>query len=247
MIFNAADFIYEPELEVSRARKILIKPCATSPLPYPMNTSRELLATVIHAIRSASDADVILLEGPGDGEQTRAVCRALGYDFPRVLGLDVRDCSLVEVENPLPKPFAIANFWVPNVLLSCDYLISIAPFKVLDNQAWLTTANLLSLLPRSKYGETLGRDGGLLARQEIQAVLADLYFTVPFDLGVVEAGVKLFYGHDAEEGRAEECGRIFVSDPFTADMEAVKALAEHASHLDLIASARTAFEALSDQ
>lgn len=218
MIYDAADFIFDPPIEVSRARRVLIKPAAPYSLPYPVTTSRETLAAVIRGIRRISDADIILLECPIE-EHARSVYRSLGYDFPRILGLDVRDCTLVEVENPLPKPFAMPNFWIPNVLLSCDYLISVAPFRVREGHGWLSTANLLGLLPRTKYTGETGRERTALSRFDIQGVIADLYFTVPFDLGIIDARMKFLCDKDMTNGAIEEHGKIFVGEPSEVDEE----------------------------
>ncbi|MCD6358415.1 MAG: hypothetical protein J7L90_00405, partial [Dehalococcoidia bacterium] len=128
--FESSEFVFEPLPEISRARRVLIKPCARYPVPYPVTTSRETLETVVNAIRRVSDADILFLEGNPDGVSMNSIYRTLSYDFPRVLTLNVQDCSLVEVENPLNKAFVLNTFWLPNVVLSCDYLITIAPFEV---------------------------------------------------------------------------------------------------------------------
>ncbi|MBI2888164.1 MAG: DUF362 domain-containing protein [Chloroflexi bacterium] len=243
VIHPAPDFVFQPAHEVSRARRVLIKPAAAYPLPYPVTTSRETLAAVIRGLRRVSDADIVLLEGPAEDEHARSVYRTLGYDFPRVLGLDVRDCTLVEVENPLPKPYALANFWVPNVVLSCDYLISVTPFKVAEGQGWFSVANLLGLLPQSKYGDGAGRDRGLLGRANIQSVLADLYFTLPFDLGIVDARMKFSTERDPTKGAIEEYGKIFEGEPFDVDCAASRATDTQTGYLRLIATAKTELEA----
>ena len=242
MIYDATDFVFEPATEVSRARRVLIKPAAAHSLPYPVTTSRETLASVIRGIRRVSDADIILLENPQDGEHARSIYRSLGYDFPRVLGLDVRDCTLVEIENPLPKPYALANFWVPNVLISCDYLISVAPFRESENTGYLSVANLLGLLPRTKYSEEHGRERTALSRFDLQGVMADLYFTLPFDLGIIDARMKFISGKDMTKGRIEECGKIFVGEPSEVDAEAGEDTGVNTPYLQLIASGKTDME-----
>ena len=130
MIFKASEFVFEPPPVVSRARRVLIKPSACYPEPYPVTTSRDILAVIIKGIRQVSDADILILEGTPSGESIYPVYQALGYNFPRLLTLDVKDCIWVEVDNPLTKPLAVPTFWVPNVILSSDYLITIAPLKV---------------------------------------------------------------------------------------------------------------------
>ena len=242
MIYNASEFVFQPDHEVARARRVLIKPSAAFPLPYPVTTSRETLASIIRGIRRVGDADIVLLEGPAEEEHARSVYRMLGYDFPRVLNLDVRDCTLVEVENPLPKPYALPNFWVPNVVLSCDYLISVTPYKIFRSQGWFCVANLLGLLPQSKYGDSAGRDRGLLSRANINSVLADLYFTLPFELGIIDARMKFIGDSDPTKGAIEEYGKIFVGEPYQVDCEASQSTNIQTGYLRLIASAKAELE-----
>lgn len=244
MIYKASDFVFEPAPQVARARRVLIKPSAGFPLPYPVTTSRETMAAIIRGIRRVSEADVLILEGSYYEESVRSVYRVLGYDFPRVISLDVNDCVLVEVENPLAKPFALANFWVPNVVLSCDYLITVAPFKVAEDQAMLTVANLLGLLPASKYGEGSGKGRGQLQRLGFHHVIADLYFTLPFDLGIVDARMKFITGADPTKGEIEEYGHIMVGEPFEVDSEAVHATGTEAEYLRLISIAKVEMESM---
>lgn len=153
MIFEASQFIFKPPAAISRARRVLIKPSACYPMPYPVTTSREMLSAVIEGIRQVSDADIIILEGTPGGEPIHPIYESLGYNFPRVLMLDVKDCIWVEVDNPLPKPLAVPTFWVPNVILSSDYLITVAPLKVINGRGSLSIMNLLTLLPSGKYND----------------------------------------------------------------------------------------------
>lgn len=243
MIYEALNFTFQCGQEIARARRVLIKPAASHALPYPITVSRETLGSIIRGIRRVSEADILLLEQPEEGEHARAVYRTLGYDFPRVLGLDVRDCTLVEVENPLPKPFALPSYSIPNVLLSCDYLITIAPFRTYQGQGWMTIPNLLGLLPQSKYGDVLGKQRGIFARTNLNAVIADLYFTLPFDLGVVDARAKITCDDKLTSGTVEEFGKIFVGDPFSIDCEASLRADTQSPYLSLISTAKTEFEA----
>lgn len=237
MIFDASEFVLQPPPQISRARRILIKPFAAYPEPYPVSTSREMLATIINSIRAVSDADILLLEGTTGQEPVYPNYKALGYDFPRVLTLDVKDCTWVEVDNPLEKSFAVTTFWVPNVILSSDYLISVAPLKVVGNQAYMSIMNLLTALPAAKYGEP-GNNFKTLYGLGIDRVLADLYFTLPFDLGIIEARQKYTsFSENGTDGKTEELGKIFVGDPFQADCEASKFLGLKAKYLDLIEEA----------
>lgn len=242
MIFEASEFEFKAPPIISRARRVLIKPCSPYPIPYPATTSPEMLAIIIEGIRAISDADVILLEGTATGEPVDPIYKKLGYEFPRVLTLDVKDCVWVEVDNPLPKALIVPTFWVPNVIISSDYLISVAPLKLFDSRPSLTIDNLLTLLPSIKYrGEAAG-GWGTLYGLGIEKALADLYFTLPFDLGIIEARQKYTVTGDLAKGGAEEYGKIFVGEPYEVDREVCEALGLRAEHLDLIKSAKVGLE-----
>jgi hypothetical protein len=241
LIYNASGFVFEPPSVLSRARRVLIAPGAAYPVPYPVTTSREMLSAVIEGIRRISDADILLLAGTPGGEPVLPVYQALGYDFPRVLTLDVKDCVWVEVDNPLPKPLMVPTFWVPNVILSCDYLITVAPLKVVKGGASLSIMNLLSVLPSTKYGKG-PRGWKSLYGLGIDKVIADLYFTLPFDLGIIEARQKFSVQDDPARGEVEDCGKVFVGEPYEVDAEAVRELGLKSGYLDLIKEARVGLE-----
>lgn len=239
MIFEAADFVFEPPPRVKWARRILIKPCAGYPMRYPITTSREILEMVISSIRKVSEADIILLEGSPYQKSMKSIYRALGYDFPRILALDVKDCVLVEVENPLTRPFALSTFWLPNVLLYCDYLITITPFRVFAKQGSFSIKNLLSLLPVSKYQGEEGFGWGALYSLGIDRVIADLYFTLPFDLGIIDARKKFMGTAEPAEGETEDYGKIFVGEPYEVDCEASRSIKLVTEYLQWIEIAKT--------
>jgi len=220
----------------------LIKPSACYPVSYPVTTSRDILSVIIRGIRQVSDADFLLLEGTLGGGPVYPIYQALGYNFPRVLTLDVRDCIWMEVDNPLPKPFAVPTFWVPNVILSSDYLITVAPLKVFNDKASLSIMNLLTLLPSSKYGGEATTGWGDLYSLGINNVIADLYFTLPFDLGIIEARQKFIGSDDPTRGEIEECGKVFIGKPYQVDCEASETLGLKTGYLDLIKGARVEFE-----
>lgn len=242
MIFEASQFVFKAPETISRARRVLIKPSTGYPISYPVTTSRDMLAAIVEGIRQISDTDIILLDGTPGGGPIHPIYQSLGYDFPRVLTLDVKDCVWVEVDNPLPKPLAVPTFWVPNVVLSSDYLISVAPLKVVKGRGNLSIMNLLSLLPNSKYeGEVQGGWQALYSLG-IDKVLADLYFTLPFDMGIVEGRHRFVSQGDPSQGEAEPYGKVFVGEPYEVDREVSESLAIRTDYLDLIKEARVAFE-----
>ena len=244
MIVEASDYVFKASPEIARARRVLIKPCASYPVPYPVTTSPEMITRIIEGIREVSDADILILEGTPGGGPIYPIYQALGYNFPRVLMLDVKDCIWVEVDNPLPKPFAVPTFWIPNVILSSDYLITVSPMKIINNRPEFSVLNLLSTLPSTKYGNRNLNGWDSLYSLDIDKVMADLYFTLPFDLGIIEAQQK-FSGKSQQlnQGTVENYGKIFSGDPFDIDNEACQLLEIKTEYLELIKMARVGFEA----
>jgi len=242
MIFNASQFVFTPPQRLAWARRIFIKPCAGYPSPYPVTTSPELLNTIVEGIRNVSEADILIADGSPDGKSIYPTYQALRYNFRRVLLLDVRDSIFVEMENPLTKFYATPTFWVPNLVLRSDFLISVAPFKVCGNSGRFTIANLLGLLPVNRYKAGRRMDWAGLYDLGIENVLADLYFTLPFDLGIIEAQQKLFYSEDCRDGRVEECGKIIIGEPCEIDREASRLAGIATEHLNLINEGRSQLE-----
>jgi uncharacterized protein (DUF362 family) len=241
LIFDSSQFTFEAPTAISRARRVLIKPCATFQTPYPVTTSPQMISLIIKGIRKVSDADIVILESTSNNIPIQNNYQALKYNFPRVLLLDVKDSIWVEVENPLNKPLIVPTFWIPNVILSSDYLITVTPLKIINGKPELTITNLLSLLPQSKYTSQQNYD--LLTSLGMDKVIADLYFTLPFDLGIVE-GRQLFNstGEDPTKGKVEEYDKVFVGEPFQVDSEICDLLGLQAEYLDLINVARVGLE-----
>jgi len=238
LIFDVLDFIFRALLILLVVRCVLIKPSASYPLLYPATTSRHLLATIIKGIRRVSDADIILLEGTPSGAPVYPVYKALDYQFPRVLTLDVKDCTWVEVDNPLVKPLAVPTFWIPNVILSSDYLISATPLKVSDGKPWLSIMNLLTVLPSQKYETETQGGWSSLYDLGIDKVITDLYFTLPFDVGIIEAREILPSTGDSNQGKITEYGKVFVGEPYEVDSEVSESLRLKTEYLDLIKTAK---------
>jgi len=242
LIFEASDFVFKAPSTISRARRVLIKPSASYPVSYPVTTSRDILSVIIRGIRQVSDADILLLEGTAGGGSVYPIYQALGYDFPRVLMLDVKDCIWVEVDNPLPKALAVPTFWVPNVILSSDYLISVAPLKVVKRRGSLSIMNMLSLLPSAKYSGGSQRGWQDLYGLGIDKVITDLYFTLPFDMGIIEASQRFDTWDDPFQGEIEEYGKVFVGEPYEVDCEVSGEMEIKTDYLDLIREAKVDLE-----
>jgi uncharacterized protein (DUF362 family) len=242
MIVKDSDFVFTPPPQLSWARRVLIKPCAAYPLPYPVTTSPKLLNTIIKGIRKVSNADILIADGTSSGESIYPIYQALGYNFHHVLMLDIRDSIFIEVQNPLSQFYAVESFWVPNVVLRSDFLISVTPFKVHGSSGHFSIANLLSLLPVSRYRKGKSGGWGTLYELGIEKVLADLYFTLPFDLGIIEAHQKFFYTDDPTKGEVEDYGKILIGEPHEIDLKASQIARVGCEHLRLISEGRVQLE-----
>jgi Domain of unknown function (DUF362) len=244
LIVEASEFSFKASPEIARARRVLIKPAASYPSPYPVTTSPEIITKIIEGIREVSDADILILEGTPGGSPIYPIYQALGYDFPRVLMLDVKDCIWVEVDNPLPKPFAVPTFWIPNVVLSSDYLITVSTLRVINDRPEFSVNNLLSVLPSTKYGNRSSTGWDSLYSLGIDKVMADLYFTLPFDMGIIEARqIYTGKGYQLNQGTVQNYGKVFYGEPFDIDNEACQLLDIKSEFIDLIKVARVGFEA----
>ena len=76
----------------------------------------------------------------------------------------------------------------------------------------------------------------------MEKVIADLYFTLPFDLGIIEARQKFMVRDDPTRGDIEEYGKVFIGEPYQADCEAAQALGIETEYLNLIKEAKVEFE-----
>ena len=73
-------------------------------------------------------------------------------------------------------------------------------------------------------------------------MVADLYFTLPFDLGIIEARQKFTSRGDSAQGEVEEYGKVFIGEPYEVDCEASQMLGIKTGYLDLIRIARAELE-----
>lgn len=233
-IFEASSFHFNPPAQLAWARRVLIKPYASVNAQYPVTTSPALIESIIAGIRRVTDAEILIADGTRNGTPIYPVYQSLRYNFNKVLLLDAKDSIFLELENPLVEFYASPTFWVPNLVLRSDFLISVAPFHVVGGSGRFTIANLLGLLPLSpRKGHDLPEYQGLKGL-EIEKVLADLYFTLPFDMGILEARQRYDYSDDIEMGTASQYGKIIVGEPYEVDCLAARLIGAQLEHLSLI-------------
>ena len=115
--------------------------------------------------------------------------------------------------------------------------------KVAGGKGKLSIPNLMSLLPSKKYAEA---EGGWEALFElgVDKVIADLYFTLPFDMGIIEASQRLDYKDNPKTGEVKDVGKIFVGDPFQVDKEVSETLGIRADYLQLIRLAESGLDTI---
>ncbi len=233
-VFEASSFHFTPPAELAWARRVLIKPCASLGAPYPVSTSPALIESIVSGIRRLTDAEILIADGTRDGEPIYPIYESLKYSFNRVLLLDVKDSIFLEMENPLQEFYASGTFWVPNLVLRSDFLISVAPFHMNRGAGRFSIANLMGLLPLSpRRGRDLPEYQGLKGL-DVEKVLADLYFTLPFDMGVIEARQRLDYDTDPRTGTVTEYGKVLVGEPYEVDLLAARLVGLQPEHLTLI-------------
>ena len=239
-VVEASTFQFVPPPELAWAQRILIKPFASTGLPYPVSTSPWLIEAIISGIRKVTDAEVLIADGSPTGAPLYPLFEDLHYKFNRSLLLDVKDSIFLEMENPLQEFFASGTFYVPNLVLRSDFLISVAPYHVSGKSGRFSIANLLGLLPlnQKRTGSEAEYQG--LRGLEIERVLADLYFTLPFDMGIVEARQRWDFDTDPSVGKATDYGKILIGDPFEVDILAARLYGTMPEHLSLIEQARRA-------
>jgi hypothetical protein len=102
--------------------------------------------------------------------------------------------------------------------------------------------NLLTLLPNSKYGGETTGGWQALYRLGIDRVLADLYFTLPFDLGIIEAKQMLIASEGYTQGEARNYDKIFIGEPYEVDREVSIQLGLKNEYLNLIRLAKVDLE-----
>ncbi|MCK9358208.1 MAG: DUF362 domain-containing protein [Dehalococcoidia bacterium] len=237
-VFEAASFHFTPPAELAWARRVLIKPCASLGAPYPVSTSPGLIESIVSGIRRLTDAEILIADGTRDGAPIYPIYQSLQYNFNRVLLLDVKDSIFLEMENPLQEFYASATFWVPNLVLRSDFLISVAPFHIERGACRLSIANLMGLLPLSpRRGRELPEYQGLKGL-DIEKVLADLYFTLPFDMGIIEARQRLDFDADPRTGTLVDYGKVLVGEPYEVDLLAARLAGVQPEHLTLIERGR---------
>ncbi len=107
-----------------------------------------------------------------------------------------------------------------------------------EGQGSFSIRNLLGLLPTAKYQQEMKGFRGVEPSAGIDSIIADLYFTLPFDLGIIDGRKRLINAKDHFQGEIEDYGKIFVGTPYEVDSEASTDAGMTTEYLRLIGEVR---------
>jgi len=234
IIADLEGFMFRPPQVLRKCKRVLIKPNAAYPKLHPVTTSIETLQIIIDGIRQTSQAEIIILEGTVSSQSAEEIFTKLGYQKLGVELLDVDQCDYMRMVNPLEEPYVLKEIYVPQIISTCDYKISVSPFKLQTNLSSLTIKNLLGLLPRSKYRAKNPIARGKLHIWGIHKCIADVFFTLDFDLGIIDGRRKFISQRGPAVGKSEDFGKILVGDLLTVDKEALRLSGLQAKYIRLI-------------
>lgn len=204
-----------------KGRRVVLKPNLVEyDESTAINTSPKLVSAVMEACRSLGAAAVTIAEGPGHRRPTWDLAEAAGYfaeipEFERVF-VDLNLDEISEVKLPRPAP-DLAGLWLPQTVLACDLVISLAKMKTHHwVGATLGMKNLFGLVP----GQVYGWPKNILHWAGIDECIVAVNSAVPNMFTIVD-GVEGMEGNGPIQGRRKHAGVIVAG----ADRVAVDATA----------------------
>jgi len=146
---------------------------------------------VLEAVRSMDAAEVRIAEGPAQRRGTLDLADAAGYfqTVPRFesvfLDLNLDDVTRVRLKRPFSS---LTDLYLPNTVLGCDLLISLAKLKT---HRWagvtLSMKNLFGTVPGGVYGWPKN----ILHWAGIHECAADLHSVFPKQFAIVDGIVGM--------------------------------------------------------
>ena len=207
--------------------RILLKPNLVNGSPFPITTHPDFTAAVIDAVRTCSDAPIVVAEGCGAASmETDEVFEKLGYvAMAERLGvelLDLNHAELVRRENPDCPVFP--EMWLPEVA-STHAVVSLPVLKA-HSLAGVTGTlkNMMGFAPPSHY-----QGGGPWKKSSFhpqmhQAVI-DLNRYVTPHLTIMDASVGMAEYHLGGPKCSPAVGKILAgTDPVALDRKAAELL-----------------------
>jgi len=207
--------------KLKKSTRILLKPNVAYNLPPPVTTDVAIVKVLADAIKTFSNAELFLIEGATSKSLEKNLKTNGYYDLEKkgvqILDTDNLECTCMEING-----MKIKKLFLPKLVLSCDFKISIPVLKFETRSASASIKNLIGLLPRSYYrmGKSLTRKK--LHIWDINKCITDLYFHIPFDLAVVDATIAL-QGKLPKRGEKIKFGKVVISDNlFEADKRSLE-------------------------
>ncbi len=235
---RALEAIGAPAVFAEQTR-VIIKPNLVNASPPPVTLPVEAAAALVRAVRSWSDAEVVIAEGCGDcALSTGEVFRSLGYDrLAKELAvelLDLNEAPLVRLEDPACGIFP--EFWLPKVLLE-GFLVS-APVLKAHSLAGVTLSlkNMMGAAPPAHY-----QRGGVWKKSAFHARMHPSIYELNRyrrpDLAVVDGSVGLAHHHLGGPSCEPLVGKILCGfDPVAVDAAGAALLGRDwrgVEHIDL--------------
>jgi len=183
----------------------------------PINTHPALVRAVFDETLARGAARVTIAEGPGHRRATLDLAEAAGYfDLVPQFERHFVDLNLDEVsQTVIPRPQSkLAEIYLPQTVLGCDLLISVAKMKTHHwAGATLSMKNLFGIVPGSVYGWPKN----VLHWAGLPECIVDLQSVVPNQFAIVD-GVIAMEGNGPILGTPKSAGVVVAGrSPFAVD------------------------------
>ena len=209
--------IAEHRLDV-RGKRVVLKPNLVEfDQNTVINTNPKMVHAALEAFRSAGAADVRIAEGPGHRRVTLDLADSAGYfstvpQFESVFtDLNLDEVTRVNLLRPHSK---LKSLYLPNTVLGCDLLVSMAKMKTHHwAGATLSMKNLFGLVPGGVYGWPKN----VLHWAGINESISDLHSLFPHTFSIVD-GIVGMEGNGPIQGTPRPVGVVVAgADPVAVD------------------------------
>jgi uncharacterized protein (DUF362 family) len=209
--------IAEHRLDV-RGKRVVLKPNLVEfDQNTVINTNPKIVHAALEAFRNAGAADVRIAEGPGHRRVTLDLADSAGYfstvpQFESVFtDLNLDEVTRVNLARPHSK---LKSLYLPNTVLGCDLLVSMAKMKTHHwAGATLSMKNLFGLVPGGVYGWPKN----VLHWAGINESIADLHSLFPHTFSIVD-GIVGMEGNGPIQGTPRPVGVVVAgADPVAVD------------------------------
>jgi uncharacterized protein (DUF362 family) len=201
-----------------RGKRVVVKPNLVEfSADAPINTNPAVVRAVVDELYARGATRVLVAEGPGHRRATLDMAASAGYfDFfpnleSRFVDLNLDDVTRISIPSPRSQ---LREIYLPNVVLGCDLLVSLAKMKTHHwVGATLAMKNLFGLVPGSIYGWPKN----ILHWAGIPESIADLHSLFPRQFAIVD-GIVAMEGNGPILGHKKTAGVIVAGrDPVSVD------------------------------